>query len=304
MSQQATASPPTARVLDILELLAAQETGSISLNKLARRLDITPSTAHAIVSTLCERGWALRDPVDKSLSAGPAFELTSIQSHRSRALSHTAHAAALQLSEELGFAASVTERTDNFIMLTFIGGGDDSLITQHQGERIPFAAPFGPAFAAWDSEQEQHNWIANGSITDKKLIKSLENYLLQTRNRGYSVERTTPALAETAQLIRTLNDNPWSETITQLVDEALAEIASNAIASTEDGKRHPVTSISTPVFGRHQRVTLNIAIHPLTELSDRRIALLGKHLCKVANAIGTTPSVKEYCANNDEQEKS
>lgn len=288
MSQPPTASPPTARVLDILELLAAQENKSISLNKLARQLGITPSTAHAITTTLCQRGWALRDPVDKSLSLGPLLELTAMKTHKTRALAHAAQIAASQLADELGFAASVTERVDNFIILTFIGGGDQTRFSESQGERIPFAAPFGPAFAAWQPDSEQHQWIERGSIVDTKIIKSLEKYLKETRNRGYSVERTTPALAQTAQLIQTLNKNPWSENIRQLVDEALAEIASSAIKEKGKGKERSVTSISTPIFDRHKHVVLNIALHPLEEISERRIAALGKRLIKEANSIGAT----------------
>lgn len=61
-------SPPTARVLDVLELLAQHARAGTSprLSDLVRDLGLTQATAHAIMATLCDRGWAIRDPSCRS----------------------------------------------------------------------------------------------------------------------------------------------------------------------------------------------------------------------------------------------
>jgi DNA-binding IclR family transcriptional regulator len=57
-----TASPPTGRVLDVLELLAQRDRDGPRLTDVIEELGITRATAHSILTTLCDRGWASRDP--------------------------------------------------------------------------------------------------------------------------------------------------------------------------------------------------------------------------------------------------
>ncbi|MYW03213.1 helix-turn-helix domain-containing protein, partial [Streptomyces sp. SID3343] len=54
-----TASPPTDRVVAVVELLAAAS-GGLSVSEIATRLDLNRSTAGAVLGALAEPGWVQR----------------------------------------------------------------------------------------------------------------------------------------------------------------------------------------------------------------------------------------------------
>jgi len=281
-----SASPPTDRVLDIIELLAGRRGGALRLVDVARALDLSQSTAHAIVSALCARGWASRDPVDKTLSLGPALELAAARADLARPRAHATRAAAIELARELGCTASVTERTGDYLTLNFFGGGPADVPGERAGERIPFIAPFGPAFAAWEGKGEQQSWIARGTLARPELAGRLSEFLAATRDRGFSVEYMAPTLARTARLFEPLGNDPWSTSMRHVIDGALLDLATAGFVPEAVDDDSEVTAISAPVFDRHGRAVLNIGIHPFAPLAAREIAAIGARLTRATAAIG------------------
>src|SRR5271169_3472750 len=175
-SQAIPSSPPTTRVLDVIELLAANAEDRLRFSDVARELGLTQATAHAILTTLCDRGWASRDPVDKTFSLGPALAAVAARVDTARPLAHTARAAALQLAGEFGYAASVVERFgDSLVITAFEDAGQHTGGTP--GDRIRYAPPFGVAFAAWDTADEQRAWIRRSAATNSALARRLEEVL-------------------------------------------------------------------------------------------------------------------------------
>jgi hypothetical protein len=83
-----------------------------------RELGLTQATTHAILTTLCDRGWASRDPVDKTYSLGPALAVVATRVETARPLAHSARTAALQLADEFGYATSVVERFGDSLVIT------------------------------------------------------------------------------------------------------------------------------------------------------------------------------------------
>ena len=59
-------------MLDVIELLAAATEDRLRFSDVVRELGLTQATAHAILTTLSDRGWINRDPIDKTFSLGPA----------------------------------------------------------------------------------------------------------------------------------------------------------------------------------------------------------------------------------------
>src|SRR5580692_11095409 len=103
-------SAPTARVLDVVELLARSGNARLRFSDVVRELDLNQATAHAILKTLCDRGWASRDPVAKTFTLGPALAVVAARTDGLRPLAHAARGAAVRVSNEVGHAGSVVER--------------------------------------------------------------------------------------------------------------------------------------------------------------------------------------------------
>jgi DNA-binding IclR family transcriptional regulator len=238
------------------------------------------------LTTLCERGWASRDPVDKTFSLGPALAVVAARTDIARPLAHAARTVALQLAQEFGYAASVIERfSDSLVITAFEGSGPQAAGTP--GDRIRYAPPFGVAFAAWDSDEEQRAWIQRGAATDSALARRLEEVLVRTRDRGFDVDWTTPALTQAAHVVSALPSDGLPAQVREITDRLLAEFTTIGFLTDDDPARRaqPVATIAAPVFNHRRRVALIVAVHPLQALSRRRIDSIGRRLMRATSAL-------------------
>ena len=152
-------SAPTERVLDVIELLSHPENGQMRFSDVVREVELSQATAHAILKTLSDRGWVQRDPVTKTFSLGPALSLIGARLDAARPLAHVARAAARRLATAVNMPASVIERTGDDLVITAFEQPKGGAVPASPNERIPYTAPFGVAFAAWDTPDAQQAWI-------------------------------------------------------------------------------------------------------------------------------------------------
>ena len=252
---------------------------------MVRKLGLTQATTHAILTTLCDRGWATRDPVDKTFSLGPALAVVAARVEISRPLAHRARTAAVQLADEFGYATSVVERSgDSLVITAFKDSGHQS--GGAPGERIRYAPPFGVAFAAWDTADEQRAWIERGAAPNGALADRLLEMLSRTRERGFDVDCTTPALTRAAQMMGTLPSDGLPDRVREITDQLLMEFTTIGFLSDEGaaGRAQPVATVAAPVFDPHGRVEMILAVHPLQDLTRKRIDTVGRRVAQAAAA--------------------
>ena len=269
-----SSSAPTARALDVIELLAGPGNETLRFSDIVRELDLTQATAHAILKTLWDRGWVSRDHVDKTFTLGPALALVAERVDAARPVVVAARMAIQRLSAEIGYPASVVEQVGSTLVITAFEGG----ATSAPGDRIPYAPPFGVAFAAWDTPEGRRDWMARAASSNAELAQRLELVLAHTRERGFDIDWTTPALAQAAQLMGTATDLP--ESVRQLTERLLVEFT--AIGLLESNESRPVATIAAPVFDQHGSVALIMAVHPLRALAISEIDEIGARLVAAA----------------------
>ena len=274
-------------MLDVVELLARSAHARLRFSDIVRELDLTQATAHAILKTLCDRGWATRDPVEKTFSLGPAVSLVAARNDTARPVAHAARSAALRLSREFGYAGSVVERFGDSLVVTAFEGDPATQPAGIPGDRIPYAPPFGVALAAWDTEEEQRAWIFRGAGNNSNRIQRLERVLERTRERGFDVDWTTPALAQAVRAVVTLDGDEMPTPVRHILDQLLVEFTTIGFLSDDNpGRRkQPVVTIAAPVFDHRHQVVLMVAVHPLCPLSSRKIRVIGKKLTDETAAI-------------------
>jgi len=283
-------SAPTARALDVLEFLARSGNARVRFSDVVRELDLTQATAHAILKTLCDRGWASRDPVAKTFTLGPALAVVAARTDTARPLAHAARSAALSISHEVGYAGSVVERFGDWLVVTAFQGDNATQPSGIPGDRIPYAPPFGVAIAAWDTDEEQRAWIRRGVGTNTDRTRRLERVLAHTRERGFDVDWTTPTLAQAVQVVATLDSNEMPTPVRHIVDRLLVEFTTIGFLSDDNpGRRkQPVVTISAPVFDHRRQAVLMVAVHPLCPLSMRQIRVIGMKLADETSAISAS----------------
>jgi DNA-binding IclR family transcriptional regulator len=284
-------SPPTARVVAVVELLVRAAHTPMRFVDVARELGINQATVHAILMTLCDRGWATRDPVDKTFSVGPALAAIATRTDLIRPVAKAARAAAAELSEETGYSASVIERTGDWLVITAFEGGGMPHRAGIPGDRIPFSPPFGVAFAAWGTIEDQRAWVRRAPVADGAVEQRLRQVLAQTRDRGFDIDWMTPALAQAAQAIQTLRSPDVPEHVRTTLEQLRAEVATIGYLADDSPTRHtqPVATISAPVMDQHGRVSLMIGVHPLRALTQRQVNTIGRRVTK-ATAVLTRAS--------------
>ena len=274
------------RVLDVIELLAGTTEERLRFSDVVRELGLTQATAHAILTTLSDRGWVNRDPIDKTFSLGPALAVVATRVETARPLAHSARITALTLAREFGYATSVVERVGDSLLITaFEDAGRRS--SGAPGERIRYAPPFGVAFAAWDTPEEQRAWIQRSAATNDVLTRRLEKVLARTRQRGFDVDCTTPALTQAAHVMGTLPSDGLPDHVREITDQLLTEFTTIGFLPDDDRARHeqPVATIAAPVFDSRDRVAMIVAVHPLEALARRRIDAIGQRVARVTASI-------------------
>lgn len=276
-----SSSAPTERVLDIIELLSRPSTGEIRFSDVVRELDLSQGTAHAILKTLSDRGWVSRDPGSKAFALGPALNLVASALDIGRPLTQLARTSVRRLAETTGMPASVLERAGDDLVITTFANPADWATPVQPTERIPYAPPFGIAFAAWAGIDEQEAWIRRGAADDAGLHERLRTVLTRTRERGYDVDWMTPALSQAAQAIGTLSGDAIPHNLRSVIDQLRVEFASpDPLPDDSTRGAHPVATISAPVLDASDRIALVLAIHPLRAMTIREIQTAAKPLLR------------------------
>jgi DNA-binding IclR family transcriptional regulator len=265
-------SAPTERVLGVIELISRSGSDGLRFSDVVRELDLSQATAHSILKTLCDRGWATRDPISKEFAPGPALALIAHRLDTSRLLAASARDAIHRLVESTGMPASVVERYGDELVITAFSSPDGSVDRSLPQERIPYAPPFGIACAAWDLPDEQESWVQRGAAGDTSLAQRLHAVLADTRARGYDVDWMTPALAQAAHALGTLSGETVPHNLRSVVDQLRVEfISANLLSDDNTSGARPVATISAPILDESDRVRLILGIHPLRPMSTHEI---------------------------------
>lgn len=279
-------SPPTRRVIEIIELLTERHDTSTRLSDIVKALDLNQATAYAIMKELVESGWVIRDPVSKTFAIGGTF--VSLVKQFDQAGS-SLQAAAFEATADTGYATTVSERAGiQLVIIAFVtgDGGPNDQWDPTVGDRLPFAAPYGPAFAAWEPADERRAWIERSGVNTPAFHAQLEQFLDETLDQGYSVERLSPEMVSALPTMAKLQAEALSESMRDHLDHVLLEMTGVSKPSSVTGRqRHYVGSITAPVFNSAGRVTHNIGVHPFADLSARKIAQIGRRLRRSADEV-------------------
>jgi DNA-binding IclR family transcriptional regulator len=292
------ASPPTERVVRILDYLAGRPEERFGLSDLARRLGLSKPTCLGIVTSLTDAGYLVRDGGDKTYRLGPSLITLGHKAQESLRVSPAARDELRRLSARFGVVAALSGVIDDRITLIELVAPPGVRAGVEVGQSYPFAPPVGLMFVLWD-DQALRDWLAKEPTlplrtkTDR-LNRVIENCCAD----GYLVERQTPGGRRLYALMAGMSTKLPDE-LRALLGELVSDIGERVYLRDESPrgrKPHDISVISAPVFDHYQRQVMVTSLHIGKALTDREITECAHALVATADTVtkqlgGTKPNL-------------
>ncbi|OBK79851.1 helix-turn-helix domain-containing protein [Mycobacterium sp. 1164985.4] len=294
------ASPPTERVVRVLDFLAENTGQRFGVSELARRLGLSKPTCLGIVTTLSDAGYLVRDPTDKTYRLGPSLITLGHRAQESLRVSPAAREALRRLSSRFGVTAALSAVVDDRITLLDIVSPPGVRPGVEVGQSYPFAPPVGLMFVLWDDEAER-NWLTKEPTLPLRTdTERLNRVIAECRADGYLVERLTPGGRRLYALMAGMSTQLPDE-LRALLGELVSDIGERVYLRGENGlegkrrsARFDISVISAPVYDHYQRQIMVASMHIGKALTDNEIHERARALVATADSVtaqlgGTKP---------------
>ena len=182
-------APAIERCVAVLNFLGANPGRQYSLSEIARALDLNKATAHALLTTLADAAYLIRDPDDKTYGLGPALIAIGNAARSTYPAAQLAEVPMGEIAREFDLeCVASTAIGDEIVILATAGPRRPLGINIEPGLRLPLVPPLGTVFVAWSGETEIDRWLGNvGSEADDDDLERYRRALETVRARGYSV---------------------------------------------------------------------------------------------------------------------
>ncbi|BBX88738.1 helix-turn-helix domain-containing protein [Mycolicibacterium boenickei] len=281
------ASPPTARVVAILDFLSRHPQERFGLSELTRRVGLSKPTCLGILSTLTDSGYLIRDSADKTYRLGPSLISLGHAAQESMRVNPAARAELRALSATFDTSAGLTAVVDDRITVLEVVGPPGRDAGVRVGQSYPFAPPVGLMFVLWDDDALRA-WLAKApTIPLRTESARLHRVIENCRTDGYLVERLTPGGRRLYALMAGMSTNLPDE-LRALLSELVSDIGERVYLRDEgsgDNTPHDVSVISAPVFDHYQRQVMAASLHIGTALTDKEITDRARALVATADAL-------------------
>lgn len=286
------ASPPTERVVAILDFLARHPHDRFGLSDLARRLELSKPTCLGIVNTLAESDYLIRDAADKTYRLGPRLISLGHTAQESMRVSPTAREELGRLAAAHDTTAALSAVVGDRITLLELVGPQSADVGVRVGQSYPFAPPVGLMFVLWDDDALR-NWLAKEpTIPLRTDSERLDRVVAECRREGYLVERLTPGGRRLYALMAGMS-NTLPQELRALLGEMISDVGERVYLSSEarpaatgrSKKRHDISVISAPVFDHHRRQAMVVSLQIGRALTDGEIAKRARSLMVSARVL-------------------
>lgn len=281
------ASPPTERVVAILDFLAERPHDRFGLSELARRLGISKPTCLGIVTTLSESGYLVRDAQDKTYRLGPRLISLGHTAQESMRVDPAARDELRRLSAAYDTTAALAAVIDDRITLLELVGPPGADVGVRVGQSYPFAPPVGLMFVLWDDDALR-SWLGREpTIPLRTDTARLDRVIAECRQSGYLVERLTPGGRRLYALMAGMTSTLPQE-LQALLGELISDVGERVYLRSDgptERQRHDISVISAPVFDHHRRQAMVVSLQIGRALTDVEIDERARGLVRTADEL-------------------
>ena len=279
-------SPPTQRVVAILDFMAEHPHDRFGLSELARHVGLAKPTCLGIVTTLTESGYLVRDSRDKTYRLGPSLIALGHIAQESMRVSPAAREELRRLSGAFNTTAALAAVVDDRITLLELVGPPGADVGVRVGQSYPFAPPVGLMFVLWDDDALR-DWLSRApTIPLRTDTQRLDRVIAECRTAGYLVERLTPGGRRLYALMAGMSSKLPDE-LRALLGELISDIGERVYlrSEAEARQRHDISVISAPVYDHHRRQIMVVSLQIGRAMTDSEIARHAKGLTATADAL-------------------
>lgn len=290
-------SPPTERVVQVLDYLVARPDQRFGLSELARTLEISKPTCLGILTVLADRGYLSRDKTQKTYGLGPALIAAGRAAQRGFAVGPIARAQLENLSAKFGTTCTASAVVGDRISILEVTGPTGARTAAKVGQVYPFAPPVGLMYVLWGSDHDLESWLAREPSLPVRLDRErLWNVVRDCRDAGYLVESLDPIGQRLHTLMAGVATHDLPPQVRELLGEMVSSLGERVYLGRDirSGDEHPVSLIAAPTYDAegHQALVLTLYVGgPITgrEIERRAIALVAAADAVTAEVGGRIP---------------
>ncbi|MGD9621845.1 MAG: IclR family transcriptional regulator [Mycolicibacterium sp.] len=284
-------SPPTERVVSVLNFLAEYPQDRFGLSELARSLGLSKPTCLGILTTLVASRYLVRDAHDKTYRLGPALIRLGHTAQESMRVNPAAREELCRLSVAYRTTAALSAVVDDRITLLELVGPPGADAGIQVGQSYPFAPPVGLMYVLWDDEALR-DWLSREPTIPLRTDSArLDRVVGECRARGYLVERLTPRGRRLYSLMAGISTELPDE-LRALLGELVSDIGERvyldgegAISGDRRGARSDISVISAPVFDHHRRQVMVVSLQVGRALTVAEVTKRAQSLVTAADAL-------------------
>jgi DNA-binding IclR family transcriptional regulator len=281
-------SPPTRRVLALLEHVVAHPGERFGLSELSRAVQISKPTCLGIVTTLTESGWLHRDPQTRGYGVGPALVAAVRLARRAVPGADAAERHLAALATRFGAPCTASAVVGDEIVVLSSVRGDGRPAGALTGSRYPFAPPVGLMYVLWDDDVAVERWLGRRPTLPVSLDHGqLRTVVAECRDRGYLVEGLTEVGARLHTLMDGVAAYDLPEEVRGLVGEMVSTLGERVYLGAELTARgkHPTHLLAAPTYGSDGRQEMVLTLYVGASLTGAEITRRGRALMATAAAV-------------------
>jgi DNA-binding IclR family transcriptional regulator len=270
----------------VLELLARHPDERFTLSEVARRCSLNKATAHALLSTLSERGVLLRHPEEKRYSLGPRLVAIGDAARRGYRAVDFAPAVLDGLADATGLHASAWEMDGDQVVRVgraFRPGNERGSAAPL---RLPLVPPVGLVFMAWSDPATVEAWLARAGAVE--TVGPAVEALPAIRRHGFGVMEGSP---EWQALTRDEGRAGADLAASPETKRALLRAVANqrlVVSALRDDHAYQPADVTAPVFGSDGTVALAVTVSGVADagpVDGVELRKLGQRVVAAADAL-------------------
>ncbi|MFE7723194.1 helix-turn-helix domain-containing protein [Nocardia rhizosphaerihabitans] len=244
-----SASPPTRRVIEVMELLTRSDR-ALTASEIAAALSLARATITAVLAELTDAGWVHRDR-DRRFGPGPALAALSTADPESPNAAVSTELRALAVAAQCGVTLSRIADGRLTVVAKEYALGARIVPGLAVGQSIPLAYPAGAAVMPWRGEAERSAWLATATGPARRSAPALLRFVSTHGCAVFRPDSDDAGLVDVlAELLGAVGSEVVQPELRARVLRQLARLTARPYreADLTSAESLPVSYLSAPVF--------------------------------------------------------